>query len=90
VDNHRAIAPGCEKTGPARRTAIDVELNSQVTIAKSTDEFLHRKDILIGGIDRFDQRHLLFESRIQPISESGIQRIHGTRVALENYASRRL
>jgi hypothetical protein len=63
VDNKRSIAPGCEKTGPARRgTAIDVEANIQVTIAKSTDKFQHRIDILIGGIDRFGQRHLLFKS----------------------------
>jgi hypothetical protein len=34
VDNKRSIAPGCEKTGPARRgTAIDVEANIQVDSA---------------------------------------------------------
>ena len=59
-------------------------------IAKSTDKSQHRIDILIGGINGFRQRHLLFESCVQPVSESGIQLVHGTGVALENDASRRL
>jgi hypothetical protein len=91
VDNNRTIAPGCEKPGPTRRsTAIDVEANIQVTIAKSTDKFQHRIDILIGGLDRFSLRHLLFESCVQPVAEFRIQRVDGTGVALENYASCRL
>ena len=90
MDNYRAIAPGREKPGPARRIGFDLELNTEVTIAKSTNVLPHRIHILFGGTDSFGQCHLLFESCIQPVIESGIQRVHRAGVALEYDASYRL